>query len=186
MKRREKALKTYKPKQKTDLVTAADLEAAKAAPKLPSEIGIPEGTPEYSLAKKDTTGQEIEKPKHLRFEGMSATRCPLCHRHFERMWSNQRKKVVLICQRDQIGIAEDDRLVGHWEEVTEKMEKGMLDCPVCGTKMRFFCTSLKFMKAKCPRPHGVAMTLSEPDAKKEPNSVSPVIPLETPGSKLVQ
>ena len=161
-------MKEYVPKKPTDIITEKDIEEAKAPPKLPSEIGVPVGTPEYGLGDKDTTAQEIEKPKHLRFEGMSGIRCPLCGKHFERMFSDGRQRVVLVCQRCQIGIQERDPMVGKWEEVMVKLDPAMLACPVCGAKMRFFCTSLRFMKARCPVPKcGCMMVLSEPDEPKE-------------------
>jgi len=81
-----------------------------------------------------------------------AVRCPLCHAQMVHTIDTVRKVAVMACHFDKIAIAADDPMLGKWESAMEKMGEEALRCPMpgCDTKMRFFCTSTGYMKAKCP------------------------------------
>jgi len=77
-------------------------------------------------------------------------RCPLCHKWMEKNYDPARNLEVWSCHTDRISVRTNDPVVGKWEEAYEKIEK--IKCPFCETIMRFFCTSVGYMKAKCPKP----------------------------------
>ena len=86
---------------------------------------------------------------------------------------------VFLCNFCKIGIACNDPMVGHWEEVYAKGEK--IFCPACDHEMRFFCTSTGFMLAQCPvKTCRSRMQLSAPDRKVNEASAGQVQKLYDP------
>lgn len=116
-------------------------------------------------------GQKMTKRELAKFNlGGKVPRCPLCHAWMERMYVPQRECFVFKCDLDRIAIRVDDPFVGRWEEALEKSNPEGITCPRpgCGSKMRYFATSVGFMKAKCPREKcGATLTASEPDRKTD-------------------
>lgn len=100
--------------------------------------------------------------------GGKLPRCPLCHEWMEREWVAQRCCFVFACAKDRVAIRVDDPFVGRWEVALDKT--GMIVCPRpgCETKMRYFATSVGFMKAVCPKKGcGATISNSEPDRLKD-------------------
>ena len=91
--------------------------------------------------------------------GVLQIRCPLCHDFMVYQWESVRGIFVFSCRRDRVAIAADDPMLGRWEEVQHKMgEEGKIPCPACDADMRFFSTSVGFIKTRCPKKEcGVTM-----------------------------
>lgn len=98
--------------------------------------------------------------------GRPAPRCPLCINNanakehvMERHYVEARHLIVFKCDRYQVAIRVDDPFVGRWEQAlanvghAEGGTPGAILCPVptCQTPMRFFATSVGYMKAACPK-----------------------------------
>lgn len=97
----------------------------------------------------------------IRLNSKSPT-CPLCHVLMEREYVIQRNMFVWKCDKDRIAIAVDDPMVGKWDQAHEKA--GKIECPNCNAPMRFFATSVGFMKCVCVKKSCRAtLSNSEPD-----------------------
>lgn len=110
--------------------------------------------------------------------GRLAPWCPLCLKNdnatehkMERHYVEERKLIVFKCDRWRVAIRVDDPFVGLWEKVLDRMDpetKDGLRCPMpsCRTPMRYFATSVGFMKAVCPKKGcGAAIAASEAERK---------------------
>lgn len=96
--------------------------------------------------------------------------CPLCHKAMEREYVIQRNMFVWKCDKDRVAIAVDDPMVGKWDRAHE--QAGKVECPACNASMRFFSTSIGFMKAVCPKKKcGASLSNAEPDRLKTPPPV---------------
>ena len=97
--------------------------------------------------------------------GSKLPTCPLCHKLMEKEYILLRNMFVFACAEDRIAIACDDPMVGKWDAAHEKA--GKITCVVCDTVVRFFATSIGYMKVKCPKKKcGATMSNSEPDRIK--------------------
>lgn len=98
--------------------------------------------------------------------GGPAPRCPLCHEWMEKKFVPERGVFVFKCDTEKIAIRVDDPFVGKWEQALHTANPDGIICirPGCGTKVRYFATSVGFMMTKCPK-KGCGTTLkgSEPD-----------------------
>lgn len=95
--------------------------------------------------------------------------CPLCRDNknalehlMEREYVIQRNMFVYKCDTFRVAIAVDDPMVGKWDAALAK--SGAVECPNCNADMRFFATSIGFMKCVCPKKScGATLSNSEPD-----------------------
>lgn len=102
--------------------------------------------------------------------------CPLCHEKMElRVDTTKLLAItppkVLVCHRCRIGIHADDPFVDKWEPPGSQP----IECPVCESPMRFFCTSTGYWRAECwatlgkgpkgTRRCGATLSLAQPDRK---------------------
>jgi hypothetical protein len=93
-------------------------------------------------------------------------RCPLCLAEFARNFLPSRNAEAFFCHFCKVAIMCNDPFVDRWDETYAKGEK--LQCPACGTTMRFFCTSTGYMLAQCPVKRCQSrMELSAPDRGKQ-------------------
>lgn len=117
-------------------------------------------------------------------------RCPLCEEKFEKMIDRvrssmkKRKVYVLVCHRDKIACLENDPFVGKWESAL-KGEK--IPCPGCNADMRFFCTALPYVKAKCPKKGcGATITSVSPNKELGLTIIPANVPVEMKGPETIQ
>jgi hypothetical protein len=98
--------------------------------------------------------------------GGAAPRCPLCQNFMEKKYVAERICFVFKCDVEKIAIKVDDPFVNKWDQALEKSNPDGVICPRpgCGTKMRYFATSVGFAMTKCPKPKcGTTLKMSEPD-----------------------
>ena len=89
--------------------------------------------------------------------GGAAPRCPLCVNNERTREHFMEKKYtehyggcfIFVCEVYKVAIRVDDPFVGKWEAAYAKA--GKIACPNCDADMRYFCTSVGFMKAVCPK-----------------------------------
>ena len=105
--------------------------------------------------------------------------CPLCiknanatEHHMERHYVAARNLLVFKCDRYKVAIRVDDPFVGLWEKVLDRMDPESLEglrCPMpkCRTAMRYFATSVGYMKAACPA-KGCGATMSAGESERKP------------------
>lgn len=99
--------------------------------------------------------------------GGVAPRCPLCGEWMTKKFDSARRIFIFACDTDAIAIRVDDPFVGRWEQALENVG-GKIECPnpACGgTAMRYFATSIGFMKAVCPKCK-CSLANTEPDRDK--------------------
>lgn len=112
--------------------------------------------------------------------GTPAPRCPLCvnnanaTEHFmERHFVEARGVIVFKCDRYRVAIRVDDPFVGRWEQALSNVghaegdKQGVLPCPNCGAEMRFFATSVGYIKGACPK-KGCGATMSSGESERKP------------------
>lgn len=94
--------------------------------------------------------------------------CPLCHKLMERHYVLQRNIFVWACDTDRIAIDVRDPMVGKWDAALEKATGGEgIECPACNAKMRYFSTSIGYIKTLCPKKGcGASVVTTEPDRDK--------------------
>lgn len=123
--------------------------------------------------------KKIKKADFQKYNlGRAAPWCPLCIKNanakehkMERHFAEARGVVVFKCDRYKVAIRVDDPFVGMWEKVLDRMDPETLEglkCPVpsCRTPMRYFATSIGYMKAACPKKGcGAAIASGEVRAK---------------------
>lgn len=111
--------------------------------------------------------------------GSAAPWCPLCIKNanatehkLERHFVAERGLLVFKCDRYKVAIRVDDPFVGLWEKVLGRMDPETLEglkCPVpsCRTPMRYFATSVGYMKAACPK-KGCGATIASSEVERTP------------------
>lgn len=88
--------------------------------------------------------------------------CPLCFNKFEHVHHRtvDAKGNIIIreflgCRKCKIVIPANDPLLGFWNSKEIKLQEfndnEQLGCPICGTELRFFCRSDRYMKVMCPK-----------------------------------
>ncbi len=125
---------------------------------------------------------KLNKKDFQRFNlGMAAPWCPLClknenskeHR-MERHYVVERGVIVFKCEYYKVMIRVDDPFVGKWDFVLSRMapeDKPRCPVPKCQAEMRYFATSIGYMKAACPV-KGCGACMASGEVRKKPVEAS--------------
>ena len=86
----------------------------------------------------------------------------------ERIYVPERHLFVFKCDYYKVAIRVDDPFVGKWDFILHRMEpEDRPKCPLCQTEMRYFATSVGYMKAVCPKA-GCGATCAASEAERKP------------------
>lgn len=107
--------------------------------------------------------------------------CPLCYKNanatehrMEKHYVLSRGVIVFKCDHYRVAIRVDDPFVGKWDYVLSRMEpedRPKCPRPTCQAEMRYFATSVGYMKAVCPV-KGCGATVAAGEAERKPLEVS--------------
>lgn len=122
--------------------------------------------------------KKIKKSDFQRFSlGAPTPWCPLCIKNanatehkMERHYVEARRVMVFKCDRYKVAVRVDDPMVGKWEFMLARIAaEDRPKCPVpsCQAEMRYFATSVGYMKAACPA-KGCGATMASGEVREKP------------------